>query len=119
MTAEKISPVDESNFESAVLASNVPVFVDFYADWCGPCHMIEPTVQALSEEYDGRVKFVKVNVDSNQELATKYDVMSIPTAMLFKKGTPEDSLIGAYPAWRYQQLIDRALGTGGLKTGNQ
>jgi thioredoxin 1 len=116
---EKIARVDEANFESAVLDSNVPVFVDFYADWCGPCHMIEPTIQALSEEYDGKVKFVKINIDNNQELAMKYDVMSIPTSILFENGTVTDSLIGAFPAWRYQQLIDRALGPGGLKTGKQ
>ena len=116
---EKILQVDSSSFESAVLDSSTPVFVDFYADWCGPCHMIEPTIETLSEEYDGRVKFVKINIDNNQELATKYDVMSIPTSMLFKNGIPRDTLIGAYPAWRYQQLIDRALGPGGLKTGKQ
>jgi thioredoxin 1 len=118
-TTEKIARVDEANFESAVIDSNVPVFVDFYADWCGPCHMIEPTIQALSEEYDGKVKFVKINIDNNQELAMKYDVMSIPTSMLFENGTVKDSLVGAFPAWRYQQLIDRALGSGGLKTGKQ
>jgi thioredoxin 1 len=118
-TTEKIARVDEATFESAVIDSNVPVFVDFYADWCGPCHMIEPTIQALSEEYDGKVKFVKINIDNNQELAMKYDVMSIPTGMLFENGTVKDSLVGAFPAWRYQQLIDRALGSGGLKTGKQ
>ena len=117
--AKKITQVDEAGFGSAVLDSNVPVFVDFYADWCGPCHMIEPTIESLSEEYDGRVKFVKINVDNNQELAMKYDVMSIPTSILFEKGIVKDSLIGAFPTWRYQQLIDRALGFGGLKTGNQ
>ena len=118
-TTEKIHQVDSSGFESAVLDSSTPVFVDFYADWCGPCHMIEPTIEALSEEYEGKVKFVKINIDNNQELAMKYDVMSIPTSMLFKDGIPKDTLIGAYPAWRYQQLIDRALGTGGLKAGKQ
>jgi thioredoxin 1 len=116
---EKIARVDEASFESAVIDSNVPVFVDFYADWCGPCHMIEPTIQALSEEYDGKVKFVKINIDNNQELSMKYDVMSIPTSILFENGMAKDSLVGAFPAWRYQQLIDRALGSGGLKTGKQ
>lgn len=116
---EKILQVDSSSFEATVLDSSTPVFVDFYADWCGPCHMIEPTIEALSEEYVGKVKFVKINIDNNQELAMKYDVMSIPTSVLFENGIPKDTLIGAYPAWRYQQLIDRALGTGGLKTGKQ
>ena len=119
INTKKITQVDEAGFGPAVLDSNVPVFVDFYADWCGPCHVIEPTIESLSEEYDGRVKFVKINVDNNQELAMKYDVMSIPTSILFEKGIVKDSLIGAFPTWRYQQLIDRALGFGGLKTGNQ
>jgi thioredoxin 1 len=108
---KKVVPVNEADFDSAVLQSNVPVFVDFYADWCGPCNMIAPTVEALSEEYEGKVKFVKINVDNNQELAMKYDVMSIPTGMLFENGTVKDSLIGAYPASAYRQRIDNALGS--------
>jgi thioredoxin 1 len=108
---KKVVPVNKADFDSAVLQSNVPVFVDFYADWCGPCNMIAPTVEALSEEYEGKVKFVKINVDNNQELAMKYDVMSIPTGMLFENGTVKDSLIGAYPASAYRQRIDNALGS--------
>ena len=110
-TNKKVIPVNETDFDSTVLRSNVPVFVDFYADWCGPCNMIAPTVEALSEEYEGKVKFVKINVDNNQELAMKYDVMSIPTGMLFENGTVKDSLIGAYPASAYRQRIDSALGS--------
>jgi thioredoxin 1 len=107
---EKVVPVNESDFDSTVLGSDVPVFVDFYADWCGPCNMIAPTIEALSEEYSGKVKFVKINVDNNQQLAMKYDVMSIPTSMLFENGAVKDSLIGAYPASAYKQRIDHALG---------
>ncbi len=110
MTSKKVIPVNETDFDSAVLRSDVPVFVDFYADWCGPCNMIAPTIEALSEEYDGKVKFVKINVDKNQQLAMKYDIMSIPTGMLFENGTVKDSLIGAYPASAYRQRIDKALG---------
>ncbi|HZY47935.1 MAG TPA: thioredoxin [Candidatus Bathyarchaeia archaeon] len=116
---ENVVSVNESDFDSTVLASDMPVFVDFYADWCGPCQMIAPTIEALSEEYAGRVKFVKINVDNNQEIAMKYDVMSIPTGILFEKGEAKETLIGACPASRYHQLIDRALGPGGLKPGNQ
>src|SRR5689334_2661666 len=76
---EKVIPVNETDFDSKVLQSAVPVFVDFYADWCGPCNMIAPTIAVLSEEYAGKVKFVKINVDNNQQLAMKYDIMSIPT----------------------------------------
>ncbi|OLD12716.1 MAG: thioredoxin [Crenarchaeota archaeon 13_1_40CM_2_52_14] len=109
-SGKKVTPVNETDFDSAVLRSEVPVFVDFYADWCGPCNMIAPTIEALSEEYEGKVKFVKINVDTNQELAMKYDVMSIPTGMLFKNGIVKDSLIGAYPASAYRQRLDNALG---------
>ncbi|TMI08532.1 thioredoxin [Candidatus Bathyarchaeota archaeon] len=109
MSSKKVIPVTETDFDSAVLRSEVPVFVDFYADWCGPCNMIAPTIEALSEEYEGKVKFVKINVDNNQQLAMKYDIMSIPTGMLFENGTVRDSLMGAYPASAYRQRIDNAL----------
>src|SRR5467141_3175390 len=107
---EKVIPINETDFDSTVLQSEVPVFVDFYADWCGLCNMIAPTIEALSEEYAGRVKFVKINVDNNQRLSMKYDILSIPTSMLFENGTVKDSLIGAYPASAYRQRIDHALG---------
>jgi thioredoxin 1 len=110
ITNEKVVQVNESDFDSTVLRSEVPVFVDFYADWCGPCNMIAPTIEALSGEYAGKVKFVKINVDNNQQLATKYDILSIPTSMLFENGTVKDSLIGTYPASAYKQRIDHALG---------
>src|SRR2546426_8155614 len=109
-SGKKVTPVNETDFDSAVLQSGIPVFVDFYADWCGPCTMIAPTIEALSEEYEGKVKFVKINVDNNQQLAMKYDIMSIPTGVLFENGTVKDSLIGAYPASAYRQRIDNALG---------
>ncbi len=115
---EKVIPVNESDFDSTVLRSEVPVFVDFYADWCGPCNMIAPTIEALSEEYAGKVKFVKINVDNNQQLAMKYDIMSIPTSMLFENGSVKDSLIGACPAAAYKQRIDLALGPGRTKPAN-
>jgi thioredoxin 1 len=114
----KVVLVNENDFDSTVLLSDVPVFVDFYADWCGPCNMIAPTIEALSEEYSGRVKFVKINVDNNQQLAMKYDIMSIPTSMLFKNGAVKDSLIGAYPASAYRQRIDHALGPSRLSRPN-
>jgi thioredoxin 1 len=118
-TNKKVIPVNETDFDSTVLRSNVPVFVDFYADWCGPCNMIAPTIEALSEEYEGKVKFVKINVDNNQGLAMKFDIMSIPTGMLFENGTVTDSLIGAYPASAYRQRIDNALGPKRLSPTNQ
>jgi thioredoxin 1 len=113
---KKVILASESDFDSTVLQSEVPVFVDFYADWCGPCNMIAPTIEALSEEYAGKVKFVKINVDNNQQLAMKYDILSIPTGMLFKNGTVKDSLIGAYSASAYKERIDHALGPGRSET---
>jgi thioredoxin 1 len=102
--------LNDGEFEREVLKSSVPVLVDFYADWCGPCHVIAPTIEALSNEFAGKVKFVKVDVDANQEVASRYDILSIPTIMLFENGNVEDSLVGAYPAPVYKQHIQRALG---------
>src|SRR5438445_13445491 len=99
---KKVILVSESDFDSTVLQSKVPVFVDFYADWCGPCNMIAPTIEALSEEYAGKVRFVKINVDNNQQLAMKYDIISIPTSMLLENGIVKDNLISPYPAYAYQ-----------------
>jgi thioredoxin 1 len=108
----KVIHLNTGEFETEVLKSNVPVVVDFYADWCGPCHAIAPTIEALSNEFEGKVKFVKVDVDSNQEVASSYEIMSIPTIMLFENGKVEDSIVGAYPATVYKQHIERALSHG-------
>jgi thioredoxin 1 len=111
-TRRKVIHLNNGEFETEVLKSKVPVLVDFYADWCGPCHAIAPTIEALSNEFEGRVKFVKVDVDSNQEVASRYEIMSIPTIMLFENGKVEDSIVGAYPATVYKQHIERALNHG-------
>ncbi len=83
-----------ANFEEEVIKSDVPVLVDFWATWCGPCRMIAPEVEKIAEEYDGRVKVGKVNVDEEVELAVKYRVNSIPTLILFKDGEPAGKAIG-------------------------
>ncbi len=111
-TGGRVIHLNNGEFETEVLKSNVPVLVDFYADWCGPCHAIAPTIEALSNEFEGKVKFVKVDVDSNQEVASSYEIMSIPTIMLFENGKVEDSIVGAYPATVYKQHIERALSHG-------
>ena len=87
--------VTSENFEAEVLKSGIPVVVDFWASWCGPCQMMGPVVEELSEELDGKVKFCKVNVDENPELAQNYDVMSIPKFKLFNKGILAGEKVGA------------------------
>ena len=85
---------EEKNFEEEVLKSEGKVLVDFYADWCGPCRMMSPVIDDIAKELDGTVKVGKVNVDNNQELAIKYDVMSIPTIMVFEKGNQIRTFVG-------------------------
>ncbi len=85
----------EENFDSEVIKSELPVLVDFWAEWCGPCRMIGPIVESIAEEYKDKVKVMKLNVDEAQELAIKYGVMSIPTLMVFKKGQVVDQVVGA------------------------
>jgi len=87
--------ITNKNFESEVLKSDLPVLVDFWAEWCGPCKMISPIVDEISEELKGQLKVAKVNVDDAQDLAGKYQVMSIPTLLFFKSGEPVESIVGA------------------------
>ncbi|MEM0117443.1 MAG: thioredoxin [Conexivisphaerales archaeon] len=98
--------IRDGNFEKEVLESELPVFVDFYADWCGPCKMVEPIIEKLAREYKGKVKFVKLNTDENQELAFQYNVMGIPTAIIFKKGSAVQRLVGAAPEQVYRRMLD-------------
>jgi thioredoxin 1 len=109
MADGKIVRVNGESFEKEVLHSELPVMADFYADWCGPCRMVAPIMEKLSKEYDGKVKFVKINTDENQELAMKYDIMSIPTLMVFKNGQIVQRFIGAAPEQYYRRLIEPVL----------
>ena len=90
-----VSSVTDKNFESEVLKSDLPVLVDFWAEWCGPCKVISPIVDEISEELKGKLKVVKVNVDDAQDLAGNYQIMSIPTLLLFKGGETVDQIVGA------------------------
>ncbi len=89
--------LDEKNFEAEVVKSQLPVLVDFWAEWCGPCKMIAPIIDQLSTELQGKMKMTKVNVDEVPELAGKFNVMSIPTLLIFKGGQPVDQIVGAMP----------------------
>ena len=93
MAVTKVS--DTKTWEIDVMNSKVPVFVDFWAEWCGPCRMVSPVVEELSNDYDGKVKFVKVNVDEANELASKYNIFSIPTLAIFKNGQLVSQQVGA------------------------
>ncbi|MDQ0151549.1 thioredoxin 1 [Moryella indoligenes] len=95
----------EVNFENEVLKSDKPVLVDFWATWCGPCRMLSPVISELAEEYEGRVKVGKVNVDEQQELAMQYRVASIPTVILFKDGQPVQTSVGARPKAQLEAML--------------
>jgi thioredoxin 1 len=95
----------DSNWSKEVESSSMPVMVDFWAPWCGPCRMVSPVIEKLAIKYSGKVKVVKVNVDDNQELAMKFNVMSIPTIMIFKDGKAVDQAIGAAPSEFYEKLL--------------
>jgi thioredoxin 1 len=107
MVVDKIS--DPKTWETDVMSSPVPVFVDFWAEWCGPCRMVGPVVEELSGDFDGKVKFVKVNVDEANQLASKYNVFSIPTLMIFNKGEVVAQQVGAASKDTYKNMIDKAL----------
>ncbi len=105
----KPQEITDSQFEGEVLKSPVPVLVDFWAPWCGPCRMVAPIVEELAEEYEGRVKFVKVNTDENMDTAIRYGIRSIPTLILFKDGQVVGSIIGFRPKGELKRFLDRAL----------
>ena len=107
MTITKVS--DTKTWEIDVIGSPVPVFVDFWAEWCGPCRMVGPVVEELAVDFDGKVKFVKVNVDEANELATKYNVFSIPTSLILNKGKVIAQQVGAGSKDMYKNMIDNAL----------
>ena len=104
-----VDKVTDATFDQDVLKASGPVVVDFWAEWCGPCRMISPALEEISNSLDGKVKIVKLNVDENPATTTKYGIMSIPTLMLFKNGQLASRQVGAAPKQKLQQWISGAV----------
>jgi thioredoxin 1 len=103
------STVTDATFEAEVLKSNVPVLVDFWAEWCAPCRALSPTIDEVASQYKGKVKFVKINIDENPETPSQLGVRSIPTLILFKAGQQIDQSLGNIPKSQVVSLVERAL----------
>jgi len=101
--------LNDDNFESEVLNSEIPVLVDFWAEWCGPCRALAPVIEEIAEDYDGRLKVGKLNVDENPGAPSAYDVRSIPTLIVFKDGAVLDRFVGALPKNNIADLVDSTL----------
>ena len=109
MANDKIIEANVDNFTDEVLGSDQPVLVDFWAAWCGPCRMVAPTLDAIADEMDGKVRIAKVNVDENQELAVQYGVQGIPAFAMFKDGEVVDRMVGAVPKAAFENFIEKNL----------
>ena len=101
--------ITDTNFEQEVLNSEQPVVVDFWAPWCGPCKMMEPAMQKLEKQYGDKIKFVRMNVDGNQEIAQRYKVMSVPSLVLFKDGQAKEKVTGYYPEAKLAHYVERKI----------
>lgn len=101
--------LNKENFEKEVLQSKVPVVVDFWATWCGPCRIFSPIIEDVSKEYAGKIKFAKLDVDSAQEIASKYNIMSIPTVLLFTEGKIKAMSVGAIPKESLKSWINKNM----------
>ncbi len=105
----KLTQLSEATFQSEVLESDLPVLVDFGADWCGPCKMLEPIFESVSANYEGKVKFVKLNVDDNKNIAAQYGVRGIPVLIMFHKGQPVDKKSGFMPETELTRFIESQM----------
>ena len=109
MASNLVKAVTDQNFDSEVLKSNVPVLLDFWAEWCGPCRMLGPTVDALADEYSGKMKVYKMNVDENPGTPTRFHIRGIPTILFFKNGQLVDQLVGNHPKDSIVNTIQKHL----------
>jgi thioredoxin 1 len=108
--SDKIVTVSDATFDEAVKGASTPVVVDFWAEWCGPCKMIAPALEEIASEHEGRVQIAKLNVDDNPETARRYDVMSIPTLLVFNEGAPVKRLVGAKGKGQLLQDLSEFIG---------
>ncbi len=109
MASDKIRHVTDASFDSEVLKSDQPVLIDFWAPWCGPCRAVGPVIDELAEEYDGRLKVVKINVDDNPETPARYGVRGIPNLLIIKNGQVKEQIVGAVPKGQLVRAVDGAL----------
>ncbi len=109
MASEKVVVLTKDNFDQEVIKSDKPVLIDFWATWCGPCRAVAPIMDELAEEFDGKAKICKLNVDDEGEIAQKFRIMSIPTVMLYKNGEMVDKVIGARSKDEFAKLIEKSL----------
>lgn len=110
MAGKNVLTVTDNNFDAEVLKSNVPALVDFWAEWCGPCKALGPTIDELGDAFAGKVKVFKMNVDENPDVPAKYRIRGIPTLLLFKDGELVDQLVGAHPKATIQQMLQKHSG---------
>ena len=109
MASDKIITLTDQNFQEEIKASDLPILVDFWAEWCAPCRMIAPMLEEIAEEYAGRLRVGKLNVDQNRSMAAQFGVMSIPTLILFKDGQIVEQMIGAQPKENLVRVLESAL----------